>query len=67
MPHTTHDHQKERRDAKRYHPVDDDALAIIEKALLPDKCQNNACAKTDANGVFHDCAYPDCKMPREKT
>ena len=55
MPHSTHDHQKERRDAKRYHPVDDDAVAIIEKALLPvqNKCQH--CTALFFGEICHVC------------
>ena len=61
MPHTTHGNQKERRDAKRYHPVDDDAVAIIEKALLPvqHNCQH-------CTGLFFGEICHICKMPREK-
>ena len=32
----------------------------LSTGAQPQRCQNNACAKTDANGTFHDCCYPDC-------
>lgn len=29
------------------------------------KCQNDACAKWDVNGEFHDCCWPDCIGAKE--
>ena len=63
MPNTpNHKERIKLHDAKRYIPMNDDAVAIIEKALLPvqHKCQH-------CTGLFFGEICHCCKMPREQS